>query len=296
MLKTWAKALSAPTAGGKTNGTFDDVGTIQIPNKKDPVYLYGLLVLAVGQAVVAGESGIPYLQIDSEDLGINKAKFVLEKLGFTDPIATNTQMVAVPSQFVPVRYDGPVNNAKLDIAISGGTTMTNDWEIEVSAIFGNVPIDQLSSVDPAYLDELVDNFTAKVRGQGKLEDDPAKSFGTANEDQTLTAVEIKSVAKELIALFGMVLPNAPTPGEEIVSRFSYKSGDIEGFEPQEYPACVGFNPTLGTVVGGAQGTDKARYYPIRFPLPGSAFDLQVQARNAVALTNAPNTIQAIKYR
>lgn len=292
-MRTWSKSLSAaPVAGGKTQGTYSKIGSITIPNKDVPLYLYGILIAGVRQAITAGENLAVELELNSSDLGLYQERFSLENFVSGDPIATNSQSVVYESEFVPVYTNETVNNKQIDIHLSVSATISNDLVAFVSAIFGDVPIDQ---ADPAYIDELKNGFRSNVRALGRLEQDAAKAHGTANADVSLTSISVPGKANELVGLLAVGQLNAPTAGEEGLFQFSFESGDIQGFPPQEYPACVSYDPPLGTVVGGAP-KEPIRYYPVRFPLPRSNFDMTVKSRSVIALTNAPNTKQAVKYR
>jgi len=292
-MRTWSKALnSSPVAGGKTQGTYSQIGSITIPNKDMPLYLYGILISVARQAVTAGEGLGVELELNSSDLGLYQERYVLENFNSGDPVATNTQSVVYKSEFVPVYSSETVNNKQIDIHLSVSATISDDLVAFVSAIFGDVPIDQ---ADPNYLDELKNGFRSDVRALGRLEQDPGKAHGTANADVSLTSISVPGKAKELVGLLAVGQLNAPTAGEEGLFQFSFESGDIQGFAPQEYPACISYDPPLGTVVGGAERED-IRYYPVRFPLPQSNFDMTVKSRSVIALTNAPNTKQAVKYR
>lgn len=292
--KTWAKGFdTAPSAGGKTAGTFSKIGTITVPNKREPVYMYGLLVLVGAQIVTAGESGLPELELNSSDLGLFKERFVLPEFGFTDPIATNTQAIPVSSKFIGLAFEDPVNNKDLDVHLSSAATMTGDWDMHAAIIFGNKPISQ---VPDDYLDELKNQFTSNVRSLGRIEDDAAKAVGSADTDIPLTGIEIINKATQLVALVPHVVPNAPTASEEVVTRHTFESGDITDFAPQEYPSIVGYHPSLGTIVGGAKGTTMARGYPVRFPLPQTKFTMGVKAQNVIVLSNAPDFAHGAKFR
>jgi len=292
-MRTWSKALSAaPVAGGKTQGTYSKIGSITIPNKDVSLYLYGILISVTRQAVTAGETLGVELELNSSDLGLYQERYVLENFQSGDPIATNTQSVVYRSEFVPVYSNETVNNKQIDIHLSVSATVTNNLVAFASAIFGDTPLDQ---VDSSYLDELKNGFRSNVRALGRLEQDAAKAHGTANADVSLTSISIPGKAQELVGLMAAAQLNAPTAGEEGLFQFSFESGDIQGFAPQEYPACISYDPPLGTVVGGAKRED-IRYYPVRFPLPQSNFDMTVKSRSVIALTNAPNTKQAVKYR
>lgn len=292
-LKTWSKGFdAAPAAGGKTISVFDLIGTITIPNKKEPLYMYGILALIIAQAQTAGESGHPVLQIDSSDLGLIKERFNFPEFGFIDPIATNSQAIPVKSQFMAIPIDKKVNNQAIDISLSSNTTMTADWNAHVSVVFGNQP---LSSLPKDYLEELKNNFTAAARGLGRVNKDAAAAVASADTDITLSGIAIPNKAKGLVSLTAHTLPNAPTAAEEVCTRHTYSSGDMSDFEPQEYPSAVGYHPGIGTIVGGAKSTP-FRKYPVRFPLPESVFTMSVKAQNVLVLSNAPDFSQGVNFR
>lgn len=292
--KTWAKGFDdAPAAGGKTKGIFSKIGTITVPNKKEPIYMYGILILVGTQAITAGESGHPQIEVSSSDLGLFEERFDLPEFSFADPIGTQSLGFFLSSKFIALPVEIPVNNLALDIALSSGATMTADWDMQASIIFGNMPFDALPE---DYLAEIMDNFTAKVRSLGRVNADAAKAIAAADTDVTLSGLAVPQKAIELVALTGSVLPNAPTTIEEVISRFTYESGDISDFAPQEYPACLVYYADLfGTLVGGtAHG--EGRSYPVRFPLPGTAFTMGVKVQNVIALTVAPDVSQGMRFR
>jgi len=296
--KTYAKSFSAaPVAGGKTINTYEKLGTIKIPRKRAPVYLYGFLYLIVAEAQVAGESGGFKIKMTSAD-EINIVDEEWEGAAFSDPIATNSQFVKFSSGFIPITAKSqgnyiPVNNKSIDISVASAfQTMTADWTGYVSAIFGTLSPSQL----PAdYIDELKNGFTSSSQGYGRTGEDAAEAHSTANSDVTLSGISLNSKARELIGVLGDQLPNAPTASEELVGLTSFESGSIEDFSPQEYPDVFGYNPTLGTVVGGAVGSH-TKYYPVRFPLPATEFTMTVKHRNVIALTNAPDVRYGVRYR
>ena len=292
--KTWAKSFDdAPAAGGKTKGTYSKIGTITVPNKTIPVYMYGILILIATQAQTAGESGHPEIDVSSSDLGLFQERFSLPEFSFSDPVGTQSGGFFHSSRFISLPVDQPVNNLAVDLALSSISTMTADWDMQASIIFGNLPP---GDIPDDYLEELLNNFTANARSLGRVNADSATTIGAADTDVTLTGISIPQKAIELLALTGTVLPNAPTTIEEVIPKITYESGDISDFAPQEYPACLAFTGALfGTLVGqGAPG--EGRSYPIRFPLPGTAFTLGVKVQNVIALSNAPDVSHGIRFK
>ena len=75
----------------------------------------------------------------------------------------------------------------------------------------------------------------------------------------------------------------------------FQSSQIEDFDPQEWPLCVGQHGSLGTPVG-TPAVAKAFYWPTRFPLPKLAFDINVSQKLAVVLSNAGDGHAAAKWR
>lgn len=292
-LKVWAKSFTSnPDDGGKTKGTFDLLGTIKIPNKSENLYLLGFLGALVGRTVTAGESGAPIIRINSSDVGLINEDFPLSELGFCDPISTNSQKVAVSTVFIPVEVNLPVNNKSFDIYVSSlHQTMTADWVGYFSAVFCNQPIDSLP-VD--FLMECMNDFECSVRALGRYAADSATAIGTAHVDVSLSNITVPAKAKTLVGLLADIMPNADTAAEEIACLMTFNAGDISDFAPQEWPCCVAYNAPLGTVVGGAVN-HPARFYPIRFPLPGTEFSFSAKIRNVLAITNAPNLAQGIKF-
>jgi len=188
--------------------------------------------------------------------------------------------------------DQPVNNKTFDVSLSSSATMTGQWDCHTTAIFGNMPPADL----PAdYLAELLNGFEASISGRYRREDDAALALGSADTDVALTSISLLSIDKEILGFEHLVIPNAPTASEEIVSLFKYRSGTIN-MDPQEYVGCVAFNPELGTAVGGPKALLMSRMKPARFPLPESNFSLEVVAQNVIALTNAPDMTQQVKVR
>jgi len=292
--KTWAKSFTSnPTAVGKTAGTYGEMGVIKIPNKQEKLYLYGFLVAVVSTIQTAGESGFPIMKVDSSDVGLINETFPLPKLGFTDPIGTNSQFVVKPAVFVPIEVIHAVNNKSFSISFTSNATMTANWQGYVSAIFGNKPKNALPS---GYALELISGFASFTSSLGRHATPAASAIGTAFVDIALNDITIPAKAKQLTSIMAMVLPNAPTATEEISALFTFNAGDISDFGPQEYPACLCYEPTLGTVVGGANGLQTARGYPVRFPLPGTEFSFSAKIRNILALTNPPDELQACEFR
>lgn len=291
-MRTWAKGFDAvPVPGGEVINVYDKLGTITIPNKEIPVYLYGILLGLTIQISTAGQTLDIEVEINSSDLGLYQERFHL-KTNQSDPIGTNTQWVIVKSEFLPVLLRGKTNNKKIDVHISVSATVTGLIDGYCSAIFGDIAPDALPE---DYKQELMMGYESKVRSLGRIEQDAALAHGTANADVTDTAIPIPSKASELVGLIGNLSPNAPTASEEVASQFTFESGSISDFAPQEYPGALSYIPTLGTVVGGAASGEK-RYYPVRFPLPQTNFDMTVKSRNILALTTAPNTQQGAKFR
>lgn len=293
-LKVWSKGFStAPVAGGKTAGTYDKIGTIKVPNKKIPVYIIGILLAIAGQAQTAGESGHPEVQIDSTELNLSKEKFSIPKSGFSDPIGTNSNFVISSTHFEMLDIPEKANNKETDVSLSSSATMTVDWDCHASFVFSNKPVDQL----PAdFLAEIKNDFTSNSPGRSRIEQDAALAIGSADADVSCTGIKLLATDKELIAISVGVVANAPTAAEEHVTRHRLSSGDVDDFDPQEWPGCIAWNPTLGTVVGGAKSLTPARKYPTRFPLPESNFTLDVAVQNVIAITNGPDTFQELKVR
>ena len=291
--KTWSKSYSEnPVAGGKTAGTFNKSGTIKIPNKDIDVYLYGLLVNLVGTTVTAGESGFPIVRVESEDIGLVNEDFPLPQLGFIDPIGTNTKTLPKRTVFIPIEVIKKINNKSFNIYLSSSATMTVDWNGYVSGIFGNLP---KNNIPQDYALELIIGYSSFVSSLSRYKSDVATAYAAAHVDVALTDIPIPAKAKLLTSVLAHVTPNAPTAGEQISGLMIFNAGDISDFGPQEYPCCVSYEASLGTPVGTSH-IMPARGYPVRFKLPGTAFNFSAKFRNILILTVAPDLCQAVEFK
>ena len=291
--KTWGKTFSAnPTAGGKTAGTYEKLGTIKIPNKSPKLFLYGFWVALVGETVTAGESGFPIIKVESSDVGLINEEFPLVKLGYTDIVATNNAALPKAAVFVPIEVMKSVNNKSFDIYVTSSATMTNDWTGYISAVFGNMP---KSAIPSDYKFELFSGFKSFQSSLGRVKSDAAVAYATGFIDVALTDVVIPAKAKLLTSLMPHVHINAPTAAEEVSGLITYNAGDISDFSPQEYPCVVCYEAAIGTVVGGSK-TVPAEGIPVRFPLPGTEFSFSAKFRNVIAITAGPDILNAVEFK
>ena len=291
--RTWCDCVPILTKG-KTAGTYDSIGTITIkkhPREGSSYRIIGMVGLVVASAITSGENGIPEVRIESNDLGITKQDYIVYNSILGDGIATNDKETPATAFFEPLSIDPSksTNNAKIDFSLSGVVTTTGGWDGWLGIIYGDgVP-------DANYRRELAAIMAGGSRPWAKADATIDSASKAASFTAFSTGLSVPADAKELVGLLAATNPNAPTAGEASASAFKFESSQINDFQPQIWPSCVGHHASLGTPVGAAHNA-RGFYWPVRFPLPGNNITIDVSNKFAVALTNAPDNSAAYKAR
>ena len=289
MVKVWCDSEDA-AATGKTQGTFDDIGTISL--KVGAKEVLGIIVLAGTSTPTSGENGAPVLQIDSDDLDISKQQVQLSG-AVTDGIATNDKEAPVVAQFIPWKLKSGVaslDNAEVTFAVSSTTTTTGGWDIAVGMVVADGPPDA-----QFMLELLSGNVGRAIGGQVAYFRAGVKA---ATPTSFTTGPKVTSRGNELIGLCGYANPNAPTAGEAVIGITEFQASQIPDFSPQKWPMIVGWGAGIGTPVG-TPVTANLRggvYWPTRFTLPKKNFTMAVSMLFATALTNEADGIAGLLWR
>lgn len=103
MEKVWCDSVDG-TALGKTESTFDEVGTVTIKGGQTVKELLGFYILTASTKPTSGENGAPVLQVDSKDLGISQQRFQLAN-AITDAIDTNDKEAPTFVEFIAFKQE-----------------------------------------------------------------------------------------------------------------------------------------------------------------------------------------------
>jgi len=285
-LMVWCDTVVG-AAKGKTAGTFDSLGTITL--KKGAKEVLGVIVNVAPSGVTVGENGAPVIQLDSDDLGISKQRFTSPVFG--DGVGSAVYPT-VESWYLPYKSMGDysLDNAKIDVSISGNVNTTAGWSAAVGIVYANgEPDDQFSR-------ELMSGISPRATGGAYA----TKNAGISSTSATAfsNTIDVTSRATELIGILSQAIPNAGTAGEEVVGYTELQASQINDFSPQKWPFAVAFGPPIGTINYGIPVASYYRglYWPTRFPLPKVNFSINVSQTLAAALTNAADGLAAVKWR
>ena len=284
MSKVWCDTI-LNSGVGKTAGTYDAVGTITL--KKGTGHVYGLLVLVSPTAITYGENSRAVLRVDSKDLGISKETFLLTT-GISNPPGDGTTNLAavasVSAEFIPLTVPtGSLDNAKIDISVSGTDTTTAGWTVATGIVYGDV-------FDADYANSLL-RWSAKPAKGGNF----VKSTASATSTTSLGSISIPSYASELVSLLLTVDGNAGE-ANPVVGMIELRGSSIPDFTPQKWPTVNGILPALGVATSAQTPVDVVKNIPFSFPLPQTNFDLEAYVTLAVALTNAADVAVGVRYR
>lgn len=287
-LSVWCDSVDA-AAIGKTQDTFDSVGTVTI--KKGAKELLGVYVIAVNSGPTSGENGAPVLQVNSPDLGIAQQKFHLAG-AVSDGIGTNDKEAPSFCEFIGLKSDAgkKLDGAEVNFALSGSVTTTEGWDVVCGLLFAD------GLPDAGFLMELLAQMCGRAVGGGVAYSRAGIKAATATA--FTTGIKVTSVGKELIGLCGYLNPNAPTAKEACVGVVEFLASQITDFSPQRWPTIIGWGASLGTPIGTQvnAGSRNGVYYPTRFPLPSSNFTMDVSMLLATALTNEADGIAGARWR
>lgn len=289
-MKVWCDSVDN-TALGKTQDTFDTIGTVTIKGGQTVNELLGFCVLTANTKPTSGENGAPVLQVDSKDLGISQQRFHLGN-AITDAIGTNDKEAPVYAEFIAFKQEAgkKLDNAKITFSISASATNTEGFDVAVGALVA----DQLP--DAGFLMELLAQMCGRAIGGDVAYSRAGISAATATAFGT--GISITSTGKELIGLCGYINTNAPSAGKACVGVVEFTASQITDFSPQRWPFIIGYSASLGTPVGTIvnAGLRNGVYYPTRFPLPETNFTMSVSMLLANALTNAGDGIAGARWR
>lgn len=290
-LKTWCDSVDN-AAIGKTQDTYDAIGTVTIKGGKVVKELLGFVVNVVNAKPTSGENGAPVLQVNSKDLNIVLEKFNLGN-AVGDGIATNMKEAPTFQEFIPFKAQklkaGSLDNAKIDFSLSGSVTSTEGWDVAVGAVFASGPPDM------RYEMELLAQRPGRVIG-GDVAFFRA-GIKAATRTSFTDTLQITSVAKTLRGIGGYCNVNAPTAAKSCVGTVEFSASQITDFTPQIWPFMIGYGASLGTPVGGivSAHTRSGVYNPTRFPLPETNFDMEIGMTLANALTNEADGIAHVSW-
>ncbi len=277
-MKVWCDSVTAG-AKGKVAGTYDALGTVTI--KKNAAALLYIIANIATPKPTAGISGTPVLQINSADLGISEQKVVIGNSTIGDGISTNNKELYVLSQIIPWKLrdttDIEIGNGKVTFSLSSSTAVTEGWDASIGLVVAN------QEPDVNFAMELLARQHSRAIGGN-----PAffsAGIKAAAETAFTEVITVNSTASELIALQSLLGSNAPTANEGITGYTKFTASQIDDFSPQLWPFIVGQHGSIGTPVGTPSGAFSAPYYPTRFPLPKTNFDIAVAQKCSVALTN-----------
>lgn len=289
-MKVWCDSVDN-TALGKTQDTFDAIGTVTIKGGKTVSELLGFMCIVANTKPTSGENGAPVLQINSKDLNITQQRIHLGN-AITDGIGTNDKEAPVFAEFIPwkVLPGTKLDNAQIEFAISSSATVTEGWDVAVGAVFAD------GLPDAGFLMELLAQMCGRALGGDVAYSRAGISAATATPFGT--GIKITSVGKELIGLCGYVNPNAPSAGKACVGVVEFTASQMTDFAPQRWPFIIGWGASLGTPVGTQVNAALRNgvYYPTRFPLPETNFTMSVSMLLANALTNAGDGIAGARWR
>lgn len=289
-MKVWCDSVDA-AAIGKTQDTFDAIGTVTIKGGQTVKELLGFYVIAATSTPTSAENGAPVLQVNSKDLDITQQKFHLSG-AVTDGIATNNKEAPTFAEFIAFKVAKGVklDNAQIEFSLSSSATNTGGWDVAAGAVFAD------GLPDAGFLMELL----AQMPGRALGGDVAYSRAGVKAATATVfgTGIKVTSKGKELIALCGYANPNGPTAGEAVVGVVEFTASQITDFSPQRWPMILGWSASLGTPVGTPVnvGSRNGLYYPVRFPLPETNFEMGVSMLFATALTNEADGIAGARWR
>ena len=290
MTKVWCDSVDG-TALGKTEGTFDSIGTVTVKGGQTVNELLGFIVNVVNTKPTSGENGAPVLQINSKDLNITQQRVHLGN-AISDGIGTNDKEAPTFAEFIPwkVLPGVKLDNSKIEFSISSSTTVTEGWDVAVGALYAD------SLPDAGFLMELLAQMCGRALGGDVAYSRAGISAATATAFGT--GISITSVGKELIGLCGYVNPNAPSAGKACVGITEFTAPQMVDFSPQRWPFIIGWGASLGTPVGTQVNAALRNgvYYPTRFTLPETNFTMSVSMLLANALTNAGDGIAGARWR
>lgn len=289
-MKVWCDSVDA-TAKGKTQDTFDSIGTVTIKGGKIVSELLGFIVNTVNTKPTSGENGAPVLQVNSKDLNITQQRIHLGN-AISDGIGTNDKEAPTFAEFIPwkVTQGMKLDNAKIEFSLSTSATVTEGWDIAIGALYAD------SLPDTGFLMELLSQMCGRAIGGDVAYFRAGVKAATATP--FTTGISITSVGKELIGLCGYINPNAPSAGKACVGITEFTAPQMTDFAPQRWPFIIGWGASLGTPVGTQvnAGLRNGVYYPTRFTLPETNFEMSVSMLLANALTNEGDAIAGARWR
>lgn len=280
-------------AKGATGGTYDNIGNITVKSPAEEGKWHKILAILVNTTLTlptSGQNGVPILRVRSDDLGITNQDIPLQ--AYTDGIATNDKEAPIKSILIPFFVDPSrsTRNAKVYFDITSNVDMTGGHDIAVGLMYGN----EQPTVGSSFYMELM--AAAGLR--------PAQYFVKAESDAGISAASLTaftdllsktSQAKLLTAISGIVNPNAPTAGEAVSGYMQLAASQIQDFSPQNWPLNLAYSASLGTPVGTLVNAN-VPFWPTRFVVPETTFDITPSMDLVVALTNAGDGVAALKLR